>query len=105
MIAVTVQPVVFDIGGGPEINPGLGVTERWESRLGPGACRAPRRGGMAMRSEPNRPTNTVWCFASIRCASARAAPVLSASVAFSGGGIDCAYIGVHATYGGHRSSE
>lgn len=34
MIAVTIQAVMFDIGGVLEITPDLGVTEMWESRLG-----------------------------------------------------------------------
>jgi epoxide hydrolase-like predicted phosphatase len=34
MIAMTIQAVVFDIGGVLEITPDLGVTETWESRLG-----------------------------------------------------------------------
>jgi epoxide hydrolase-like predicted phosphatase len=34
MIAMTVQAVVFDIGGVLEISPALGVTGMWESRLG-----------------------------------------------------------------------
>jgi putative hydrolase of the HAD superfamily len=31
---MTIQAVVFDIGGVLEITPSLGVTERWETRLG-----------------------------------------------------------------------
>jgi putative hydrolase of the HAD superfamily len=34
MIAMTIQAVVFDIGGVLEITPDLGVTGMWESRLG-----------------------------------------------------------------------
>jgi epoxide hydrolase-like predicted phosphatase len=34
MTAMTIQAVVFDIGGVLEITPDLGVTEIWESRLG-----------------------------------------------------------------------
>lgn len=34
MTTMTIQAVVFDIGGVLEITPDLGVTERWESRLG-----------------------------------------------------------------------
>ena len=34
MIVMTIQAVVFDIGGVLEITPDLGVTEMWESRLG-----------------------------------------------------------------------
>lgn len=34
MIAMTIQAVVFDIGGVLEITPDLGVTRMWESRLG-----------------------------------------------------------------------
>jgi HAD superfamily hydrolase (TIGR01549 family) len=34
MRGMTIQAVVFDIGGVLEITPGLAVTERWESRLG-----------------------------------------------------------------------
>jgi len=39
MIVMTIQAIVFDIGGVLEINPDLGVTDSWESRLGlaPGA--------------------------------------------------------------------
>ena len=36
MIAMTIQAVVFDIGGVLEINRDLGVTGMWESRLGLG---------------------------------------------------------------------
>jgi epoxide hydrolase-like predicted phosphatase len=34
MTVMTIQAVVFDIGGVLEITPDLGVTEMWESRLG-----------------------------------------------------------------------
>lgn len=34
MAAMTIQAVVFDIGGVLEITPRLGVSEKWESRLG-----------------------------------------------------------------------
>jgi putative hydrolase of the HAD superfamily len=34
MRGMTIQAVVFDIGGILEITPSLGVTERWEARLG-----------------------------------------------------------------------
>jgi epoxide hydrolase-like predicted phosphatase len=34
LTAMTIQAVVFDIGGVLEITPDLGVTEMWESRLG-----------------------------------------------------------------------
>jgi epoxide hydrolase-like predicted phosphatase len=34
MVAMTIQAVVFDIGGVLEITADLGVTEMWESRLG-----------------------------------------------------------------------
>lgn len=34
MTVMTIQAVVFDIGGVLEITPDLGVTRRWESRLG-----------------------------------------------------------------------
>lgn len=34
MRGMTIQAVVFDIGGVLEITPGLAVTEQWESRLG-----------------------------------------------------------------------
>jgi hypothetical protein len=34
MISMTIQAVVFDIGGVLEITPDLGVTAAWESRLG-----------------------------------------------------------------------
>jgi hypothetical protein len=34
MTAMTIQAVVFDIGGVLEITPDLGVTAAWESRLG-----------------------------------------------------------------------
>src|SRR6201996_8324815 len=37
MRGMTIQAVVFDIGGVLEITPSLAVTERWESRLGLGA--------------------------------------------------------------------
>ena len=36
MLVMTIQAVVFDIGGVLEITPDLGVTGRWESRLGLG---------------------------------------------------------------------
>jgi hypothetical protein len=36
MVAMTIQAVVFDIGGVLEINRDLGVTGMWESRLGLG---------------------------------------------------------------------
>jgi putative hydrolase of the HAD superfamily len=34
MTVMTVQAVVFDIGGVLEITPDLGLSEKWESRLG-----------------------------------------------------------------------
>ena len=34
MIGMTIEAIVFDIGGVLEITPDLGVTEAWESRLG-----------------------------------------------------------------------
>lgn len=34
MIVMTIQAIVFDIGGVLEITPDLGVTDTWESRLG-----------------------------------------------------------------------
>jgi len=34
MLVMTIQAVVFDIGGVLEITPDLGVTGMWESRLG-----------------------------------------------------------------------
>jgi len=34
MTAMTIQAVVFDIGGVLEFTPRLGVSEKWESRLG-----------------------------------------------------------------------
>ena len=36
MLVMTIQAVVFDIGGVLEITPDLGVTGIWESRLGLG---------------------------------------------------------------------
>jgi hypothetical protein len=36
MLVMTIQAVVFDIGGVLEITPDLGVTGMWESRLGLG---------------------------------------------------------------------
>ncbi len=36
MLVMTIQAVVFDIGGVLEIIPDLGVTGMWESRLGLG---------------------------------------------------------------------
>ena len=43
MLVMTIQAVVFDIGGVLEITPDLGVTGMWESRLGLGPGELDRR--------------------------------------------------------------
>jgi hypothetical protein len=44
MLVMTIQAVVFDIGGVLEVTPDLGVTGMWESRLGLGPGERPPRG-------------------------------------------------------------
>jgi putative hydrolase of the HAD superfamily len=59
MLVMTIQAVVFDIGGVLEITPDLGVTGTWESRLGLGP------------GELNKRMYDVWLGGSIGTASER----------------------------------
>jgi putative hydrolase of the HAD superfamily len=43
MLVMTIQAVVFDIGGVLEITPDLGMTGMWESRLGLGPAELNQR--------------------------------------------------------------
>ena len=86
MAAMTIQAVVFDIGGVLEITPRLGVSEKWESRLGLAAGELDERmadawlgGSIGTITERELPMPSPTASASVSGSSGSSLPICGAS--------------------------